>query len=96
MEEKLLTSLQRILISARSGDMCGLFLWCWFGWSLTSSSSSSHSPDLATLSRQQLVYLALAELTGSGGKAFVELVKMHRDDTCENVRQNVSLMSCVL
>ena len=89
MEDKWLASLQRILISARSGDPCGLF-----GWSLTPS--SPHSPDLATLSRQQLVYLALAELTGSGGKAFVELVKMHRDETCEDVRQNVSLMSCVL
>ena len=94
MEEKLLASLQRTLISARSGDLCGLWLWCWFGWTL--SPSSSQSPDLMTLSRQHLVYLTLAELTGSSGQTFVDLVKMHRDDTCENIRQNVSFSSCVV
>ena len=93
MEETLLASLQRILISARSGDMCGLVLWCWFGWMLTPSSPVS---DVMTLSKQQLVYLALAELTGSSGQTFVDLVKMHRGETCENVRSNGSLMSCAL
>ena len=91
MEEKLLASLQRILISARAGDMCGLLFWCWFGWSLAPA-----SPDVITLSRQQLVYLALAELTGASGKTFVDLVKMHRDETCQNVRQDGSLMSCLI
>ena len=94
MEEKLLSSLQRILISARAGDMCGMLMWCWFGWTLTPA--SPHSPDVITLSRQQLVYLALAELTGASGKTFVDLVKMHRDDTCQDVRQNGSFMSCLI
>ena len=94
MEEKLLSSLQRILISARAGDMCGMLMWCWFGWTLTPA--SQHSPDVITLSRQQLVYLALAELTGASGKSFVDLVKMHRDYTCHDVRQNGSLMSCLI
>ena len=92
MEEKFLESLQRILISARSGDKCGLLIWCWFGWTMEPSSSSS--TDLLTRLRQHLIYLALAELSGSSGKAFVDLVKMHKDDTCDAVRQNVSLMLC--
>ena len=83
-------TLQKLLISARAKEDCGLLLWCWFG-SLISSSET----DAWSKMSQHLVYLTLAQWSGAGGAAFVELVRLHRDGTCDKVVENGSIKVCI-
>ena len=99
MKETLRASLQRLLVSASSADPCGLLLWCGLGWLLSPPAAASASAS-ATVSpllraRQQLLYLALADLAASSGAAIARLVSLHRDPaTCAAVRHNTSLATC--
>ena len=83
-------TVQKLLISARSRDECGLLLWCWFG-SLISSSET----EVWTKMSQHLVYLTLAQWSGASGAAFVDLVKLHRDGSCDKIVENSSFKVCI-
>merc|ERR1711915_481899 len=89
LKEDIPTSLQRLLISAKSGDNCGLLLWCKIGWMLGADDSRSVSRV-----KQHLVYLLLAEMAGTNGETFVQLVKLHRNGTCDAMRSQLSMFSC--
>ena len=83
-------TLQKLLISARAKEDCGLLLWCWLG-SLISSSET----DAWSKMSQHLVYLTLAQWSGASGAAFVDLVRLHRDGTCDKVVENGSIKVCI-
>ena len=92
-QEDLPTSLQRMLVSARIGDSCGLLLWCRIGWMLSALDQSEDRSSLVA-AQQQLVYLTLAEMVGTSGEVFVELVRLHRDGSCVRALRDISLLKC--
>ena len=90
MKDPLVSSLQKILISAHSQDKCGLFLWCGFGTIISSSSQS-----LLSTFNQRLVYLTLAEMTGAGGKIMVDLISLHNNKICDEMLDGLNVLSCI-
>ena len=93
LEESVTESLQRLLVSVKTGDTCAKILWCHFGQLLSSSNSQSSSYRWIR-AQQFLVYLTLAEMTNVAGKPFTEIVKLHHDGTCEKVLLHESLVTC--
>ena len=94
LKEDMSTSLQRMLVSAKTGDSCGLWLWCRIGWLLSALDQSEKRNSLVA-AQQQLVYLTLAEMAGTSGEVFVDLVKLHRDGTCTTVLKEISVFHCL-
>merc|ERR1719397_353063 len=75
LKEPLVTSLQRLMISSKAGEPCGLLLWCHLGNLIKGSSTDI---DRA---QQFLLYLALADLVGTSGKVIASLAALHRNST---------------
>ena len=101
IREDVSTSLQRMLLSAKVGDSCGLWLWCLTGWLLEGQGGvvpgqGGVVPGQGGVvpAQQYLVYLALAEMAGTSGQVFVDLVKLHRDGTCTAALRDISVFQC--
>ena len=94
LKEDMSTSLQRMLLSAKVGDSCGLWLWCRIGWLLEALDQSEGENDMVVSAQQHLVYLTLAEMAGTSGEVFVNLVKLHRDGSCTAALRDISIFHC--
>ena len=90
IKDPILETLEKVLISARSNEDCGLLLWCWFGGLISSSKN-----DVWTKMSQHLVYLTLAQWTGASGSTFVHLVRLHQDGTCKKIMEDLSYEVCI-
>ena len=83
-------TLQRLAVSAGARERCGLLTWCWL-----LSFISSPSPHLWTRLSSHLLHLTLADLLGTSGQTYTNLILMQEDGTCEEARDSISVLDCL-
>ena len=87
--DSFLEGLQRIMVSAKARDPCGMVLWCLFG------SLMSTNTDWWTEARKHLIYLTLADLVDVGGDTMASLIKLQSDRICSNVTFDKLFWRCM-
>ena len=85
-------SLERMVLSARARDRCGLMVWCWILYLLSPPPHLQHSWE--TRAREHLLHLTIAEILGTSGEFYTRLITMQEDGTCQEARENVSVLEC--